>query len=136
MRFAILLSALLALTGCATTHLGPQKAPEYFVTPNVRYLSEATGEFPDAIKRAVLPTLKEASDVDQAYLVTFEYPDGAPGTCLCLTPGRAESMATAEAVGEAFGLIAEQGVYLDIMFLTAENVLAVEQVARPFYVRP
>ncbi len=136
MRFAILLSALLALTGCATTHLGAQKVPEYVVTPNVRYLSEATGEFPDAIKRAVLPTLKETSNVEQAYLVTFEYPDGAPGTCLCLTPETAESIATAEVIGEACGLIAGQGVYLDIMFLTAENVLAVEQVARPFYARP
>jgi hypothetical protein len=136
MRFAILLSAFLLLTGCATNHLGPQKAPEYFVTPNVRYLSEATGEFADVTKKAVLPVLKDASDIEQAYLVTFEHPDGAPGTCLCLTPGTAESMDTAEAIGEAFGLVAEQGVYLDIMFLTTENVHAVEQVARPFYVRP
>jgi hypothetical protein len=136
MRFALLLFSLLILAGCAESRLGPQKAPEYFVTPNVNYLGEATGEFPDAVKRAVLPALQAASDVERAYLVTFEYPDGTAGTCLCLTPGAAESMKTAEAIGEAFGLIAEQGVYLDIMFLTTENVPSVEQVARPFYVRP
>ena len=136
MRFVILLTTFLVLTGCATSHLGPQKAPEYFVTPNVRYIAEPLGDFPDTVKKAVLPVLQATSDVEQAYLVTIEYPDGTSGTCLCLTPGTAESMETATAIGDAFGVVAEQGVHLDIMFLTPENVTAVENVAEPFYVRP
>ena len=136
MRLAILAFALLVLSGCGTSDLGPQKAPEYFVTPGVLYLSEATGEFPDTIKAAVSPALRSATDVERAFLVNFEYPDGKEGMCLCLTPTSAESMKTAEKVGEAFGLIAEQGVYLDIMFISDESLRSVEQVAKPFYVRP
>ncbi|MGY0613450.1 enhanced serine sensitivity protein SseB C-terminal domain-containing protein [Luteimonas sp. A501] len=136
MRIAILLFSLLALFGCATSHLGPQKSPEYFVTPSVFYLSEATGEFSDTVKSAVSPTLRSAPDVERAFLVNFEYPDGTEGVCLCLAPGSAESMAIAEKVGEAFGPIAEQGVNLDIMFISEESLHMVERVAKPFYVRP
>jgi len=128
--------ASLALGGCASSHLGPQKPPQYFITPSVLYVAEATGEIPDVVKKAVSPALRAAPDVESAYLVNFEYPDGTSGTCLCLTPSAAESMETAKAIGEAFGLIAEQGVYLDIMFINNESLRSVEQVARPFYVRP
>ena len=136
MRLAILGLATLALFGCSTTHLGPQKAPEYFVTPSVLYLSEASGQFAETVKRTVSPALRSATDVERAFLVNIEYPDGKEGLCLCLTPSSAESMKTAERVGEAFGLIAEQGVYLDIMFIGDESLRSVEQVAKPFYVRP
>ena len=136
MRLAILAIATLALFGCTTSHLGPQKPPEYFVTPSVLYLSEASGKFAETVNRTVSPALRSATDVERAFLVNFEYPDGKKGLCLCLTPSSAESMSTAEKVGEAFGLIAEQGVYLDIMFLDDESLRSVEQVAKPFYVHP
>ncbi|MGY1424143.1 hypothetical protein [Lysobacter sp. A289] len=136
MRLAILALATLALFGCTTTHLGPQKPPEYFVNPSVLYLSEASGEFAEIVKRTVSPALRSATDVERAFLVNFEYPDGKEGLCLCLTPSSAEPMRTAEKVGDAFGLIAEQGVYLDIMFIGDESLRSVEQVAKPFYERP
>ena len=136
MRLAILILILMALAGCTTSHLGPQKPHEYFVTPGVIYLSESAGEFPSAVKRAVTPSLEAAVDVEKAYLVDIEYPDGTSGMCLCLAPGTAESARTADAIGGAFGLIAEQGVYLDIIFLAGKHLDTVERVAQPFYVRP
>ena len=136
MRLAILMLAALLLSGCATSLLGPQKPPEYFVTPSVLYLSEASGEFADTVIKAVSPVLRSTADVERAFLVNFEYPDGEEGLCLCLTPGSSESMRTAENIGEAYGLIAEQGVYLDIMFISEDSLRSVEQVAKPFYARP
>lgn len=135
MRIAIWLFTLATLSGCATSHLGPQKAPEYFVTPSVRYLSEADGEFSAVVKKAVTPALQSAKDIDTGFLVNFEYPDGNKGICLCLSPASAESMRTAENIGKAFGLVAEQGVHLDIMFISDDSLRAVEQIAKPFYVR-
>jgi hypothetical protein len=136
MRPAIFMLTLFALSSCATPHLGPQKPPEYFVTPSVLYLAEAKGKFPEVVKKAVLPSLQRATGVERAYLVSIKYPDGASGTCLCLTPSTAESMEIAESVGEAYGVVAKQGVYLDIMFINEESLRSVDEVAKPFYVRP
>ena len=136
MRISIVLGILLLACGCSTRTLGPQKPPEPFVTPRVTFVAEATGRFEDAVKKAVLPTLRAAADVERAYLVRVEYPDGATGMCLCLTPSSAESMDTAEAIGSTFGVIAEKGVYLDIMFINNDSLRLVDGVAEAFYVRP
>ena len=136
MRYSLLLATLALICGCTTVTLGPQKPPEYFVTPSVSFTQEASGSFESKVKRAVLPVLRSEPQVRAAYLVKIQYPDGALGTCLCLSPGSAESQRIAEAIGEAYGVVAEQGVYLDIMFIDGELLSSVERVADPFYVRP
>lgn len=136
MRFAIAIPILLLLASCATSHLGPRKPPSYFVTPSVAYQAEAIGQFPDVVKKSVLPVLRSIPEIERAYLVEIQYPDGTDGTCLCLTPAGAGSMKTAEVLGDAYGPIAAQGTYLDIMFIDDDSLRRVESVARPFYVRP
>jgi hypothetical protein len=135
LRLGYVLACLL-VAGCATSPLGPQKPPEYRLIRSVSYLSEASDPFEELVKKSVLPTLGKTSEIERAYLVRVEFHGGQRGIALCLTPSSAESMNIAEAIGVVYGPIAEQGVYLDIMFIDEESERAVQEVAKSFYVRP
>jgi hypothetical protein len=74
----LIIGALLALTGCATTHSGSAKADPETVLVTYRVKSGKEGEFRDVLSRAWEIYRRDGLVFDQPHVVVQDSEDGKP----------------------------------------------------------
>jgi hypothetical protein len=113
----------------------PSRGPApYRIEGRVEFLYEQDGPPEQILKAALIQELRKWSSVRRAYLARVGFrPGDTPTVALCLMgPGRDET-ALVERVGEIVHNMLPRSVFLDVLFLSAEQDIEVSSVCRAFY---
>lgn len=106
-----------------------------FDTPPLEFAPLAGDAVEQDLKAALVPLLQRCDEVKRAYLARVHYDGKTGGLVLGLvTPGEDNEELVAE-IGKLFASMFDASQHLDIIFVSDEQLTAIEKVAAAFYRR-
>ena len=100
----------------------------------VEFLGEQSGPVEDKLKKALALELARFPEVTRAYLARIGFqPENTTSVALCVRSSGGNEEAIVKGVGAHFAELFNKPVFLDVLFLTAQQEIDLKRVSSAFY---
>jgi hypothetical protein len=100
----------------------------------VEFLGEQAGPVEDKLKEALARELARFPEVTRAYLARVGFqPENKTSVALCVRSSGENTDAIVKRVGARFAELFDKTVFLDVLFLTAQQEVDLDRVCTAFY---
>jgi hypothetical protein len=111
-----------------------RRPPEERSEPRVEFLGEQDGPVEGKLKEVLALELAQFPTVTRAYLARVGFqPENKPSVALCVRSSGVDKKALVKRVSARFAELFNKAVFLDVLFLTAQQEIDLKRVCSAFY---